>query len=49
MSNNLIPASKFHKLPQLANTRDVGKHRPANKPPRKDDLRLESFPKALNL
>lgn len=38
MSNNLIPASKFHKLPQLVNTRDVGKHRPANKPPRKDDL-----------
>lgn len=24
MSNNLIPTSKFHKLPELVNTGDVG-------------------------
>jgi len=38
MSNNLIPTSKFHKLPELVNTGDVGKHRTVKNSPRKDDL-----------
>lgn len=47
MSNNLIPTSKFYKLPELVNTRDVGKHRTAKKPPRKDDLWSGISPKGF--